>query len=550
MRRFALLCAFFFALLSFVHVSSASWTAGWSADLGPGYITTSPVTDDERVYVRTSGFWTGDERPEVHAFTHQGERQWTHRHPTSTQHDMSPLVLASSGSGPCGSWPDLLLVGWANGQVEALHPSSGTVAWSLNTTVEGWGVTGAMLLDGDHLVVPTRTGITRACLADGAVDFNVNLSQGWRNGVTKTDDAYWMGSETGQLWKVSLDGLDVRSINLSGQLRHAPIHLNDVLLLHVQQASSSSVHAYNLTSEDLTLVHTSGPSPAIPIQMGETVVFGDSNGLTSVQCNPDCRVVAEQVTKVNGEMGATTATVLFAPVNSPGEGWLMVEVGQSGTFSEVQPFSTPHDGYGTSAPGVAGDWLFLGNDAGMLMAYTSPSAISESSSFDGEAVLGMIALTVAMGVAAWYARAGSLSSAWRAFSLSVLIVALMMLPEISRSWNTVLVTDNDAPASSQWDDDWPETWLGTQIVVFELPEGTLVSGGLVGHSNVWDLTQAAAETHDLSIETEPTSLGLYVNSINQTTDSGWEYFLNGERGVLAVDEADVDSTVIVHWRLA
>ena len=359
-----------------------------------------------------------------------------------------------------------------------------------------------------------------------------------------------MGSETGQLWKVSLDGLDVRSINLSGQLRHAPIHLNDVLLLHVQQASSSSVHAYNLTSEDLTLVHTSGPSPAIPIQMGETVVFGDSNGLTSVQCNPDCRVVAEQVTKVNGEMGATTATVLFAPVNSPGEGWLMVEVGQSGTFSEVQPFSTPHDGYGTSAPGVAGDWLFLGNDAGMLMAYTSPSAISEPSSFDGEAVLGMIALTVAMGVAAWYARAGSLSSAWRAFSLSVLIVALMMLPEISRSWNTVLVTDNDAPASSQWDDTWPESWLGTQIVVFELPEGTLVSGGLVGHSNVWDLTQAAAETHGLSIETEPTSLGLYVSSINQTTDSGWEYFLNGERGVLAVDEADVDSTVIVHWRLA
>ena len=140
-------------------------------------------------------------------------------------------------------------MGWANGQVEALHPSNGTVAWSLNTTVEGWGVTGAMLLDGDHLVVPTRTGITRACLADGAVDFNVNLSQGWRNGVTKTDDAYWMGSETGQLWKVSLDGLDVRSINLSGQLRHAPIHLDDVLLLHVQQAASSSVHAYNLTSE-------------------------------------------------------------------------------------------------------------------------------------------------------------------------------------------------------------------------------------------------------------------------------------------------------------
>ena len=77
-----------------------------------------------------------------------------------------------------------------------------------------------------------------------------------------------------------------------------------------------------------------------------------------------------------------------------------------------------------------------------------------------------------------------------------------------------------------------------------------MSGGLVGHENVWGLTQAAATTHGLAFETERTSLGLYVVSINQTTGSGWEYFLNGERGVLSVDEAGVDSTVVVHWRLA
>lgn len=551
MRRFALLFVFLLVCLGGVSVSSASWTASWSVDLGPGYITTSPVTDDERVYVRTSGFWTGEERPEVRAFDHQGELQWTHRHPTTTQHDMSPLLLVSGGTGPCGSWPDLLLVGWANGQVEALHPSNATVVWSINTTVDGWGVTGAMLLDGDRVVVPTRSGLARACLEDGVMDLNVNLSLGWRNGVAKTDDAYWMGSETGHLWKVSLDGRDVRGVNLTGQLRHAPIHVNDLLLLHVQQSTSSSIHTYDLASENLTLLHASGSSPAIPIRMGETVVFGDSDGLTSVQCNPDCRVVDHRPTKVNGEMAATTATVLFAPVNSPGEGWIVVEVGEYGMFSDVQSFSTPHDGFGTSAPAVAGDWLFLGNDAGVLMAYSTPSTdVAETASLDGEAILGMVALTAALGAAAWCARAGTLSSAWRVFSLSVLIVALMMLPEISQSWSAVLVNDEDAPPSSQWDDAWPETWLGTQIVVFELPEGTLVSGGLVGHENVWGLTQAAATTHGLAFETERTSLGLYVVSINQTTGSGWEYFLNGERGVLSVDEAGVDSTVVVHWRLA
>ena len=147
-----------------------------------------------------------------------------------------------------------------------------------------------MLLD-DRVVVPTRSGLARACLEDGVMDLNVNLSLGWRNGVAKTDDAYWMGSETGHLWKVSLDGRDVRGSTSRVNFCHAPIHVNDLLLLHVQQSTSSSIHTYDLASENLTLLHASGSSPAIPIRMGETVVFGDSDGLTSVQCNPDCRVV-------------------------------------------------------------------------------------------------------------------------------------------------------------------------------------------------------------------------------------------------------------------
>ena len=56
--------------------------------------------------------------------------------------------------------------------------------------------------------------------------------------------------------------------------------------------------------------------------------------------------------------------------------------------------------------------------------------------------------------------------------------------------------------------------------------------------------------NDLPLKTEDTSLGLYVLSINGTEGSGWEYFLNGARGSLAVDDAPVDSTVVVRWRLA
>ena len=551
MRRSALLCTLLLAVF-LAPSGAATWTADWSVDLGPGYITTSPITDEERVYVRTSGFWTGTDRPEVKAFSHDGSLEWTYRSNTTTQHDMAPLILKSAGTGACGSWPDLLLVGWANGDFSALHPGNGTLAWTVSTTVDGWGITGAPLLDADHVVVPTRNGLVRLCLGNGEVDFSVNLSLGWRNGVTFAEGHYWTGSETGHLWQVGVNGDTVNSINLSGQLRHAPVHLNDRLFLHVQHLTSSTIQTYNMTSGVLDDVETTGGSPAIPLLMEETVIFGDNEGLTSVRCASTCSVVDRLPTKVNGEMASVSTTALYAPVNSPGEGWVLAQLNTSGWFTMAEPFSTPYDGYGTSSPASVGEWLFLGNDAGVLMAYSMASTPSDnppSDQQDVRAILGMVVLASAVGGSAFFARKGAFSSSWRLFSLSVLVVALMMLPEVSRTWSSALVDDN-APATTEWDDSWPEAWLGTQIVVFEFPDGPVVVGGLVGHQTVWSLTTEAAQASDIPLVSQETGLGLYLLSINETEGSGWEYFLNGERGTLAVDDASIDSTVVVRWSLA
>ena len=169
----------------------------WEHDLGPGLITTSPLVDGDHLYVRTSKSWSGEDRPQVHAFTLDGEPVWN-RTSTTTQHDMSPLRLTSAGSGPCGSWPSLLLVGWANGEFTALHPENGTVFWSVSSEVRGGASREQRWWTAIHVVVPTRTGLMRLCLADGSVDFVVELSLGWRNGVTKHSGG-WVGSETGTL---------------------------------------------------------------------------------------------------------------------------------------------------------------------------------------------------------------------------------------------------------------------------------------------------------------------------------------------------------------
>ena len=552
----------------------------WEHDLGPGLITTSPLVDGDHLYVRTSKSWSGEDRPEVHAFTLDGEPVWN-RTSTTTQHDMSPLRLTSAGSGPCGSWPSLLLVGWANGAFTALHPENGTVFWSVSSEVRGWGITGAALVDDDHVVVPTRTGLMRLCLADGSVDFVVELSLGWRNGVTKHSGGYWVGSETGTLWNVSQNGTVERSVNLTGKLRHPPLVQADQLLLHVQHTSNSTLFAYNPHLDELTTIAVLGGSPAVPLRMGELIVLGTNAGLTTVVCGGSCNIVETIPGKVNGELSNASDTVVFAPLNQPNDGWLKVEVDAAGNVLFNTSISTPYDDYATAAPAYAGSRLFLGNDAGVLMAYdpspetsvtnpdnaslnqtnssaveqetTSPLQSPQNPTAKSESTVGAFGafgLGLVLAGAAWFAHKGRINDAWRVVSLCALVLGLMMLPDVSDAWTRAVADEPTTSVGEDWDDDWPNSWTGTQVVVFEFEETTVVTGGLEGHPDVWSLTQAAADTSGLTLTWEATGLGLYVTAINGTAASGWEYFLNGERGAFAVDESPVESSVVLRWRLA
>ena len=167
----------------------------WELDLENGYISTKPLVVEENVIVRTSGFWTGEDRPSVYSFNlHTGQENWRYTSQNSTHHDMSPLIFVPSGQGDCGNWSDMLIVGWTDGLVTALDYNSGGLIWSSKTEVITWGITGSMALDGDEIVVPTRRGLSVFCLSDGSEQLRVDLPQlGWRNGVTVTETYYLLG---------------------------------------------------------------------------------------------------------------------------------------------------------------------------------------------------------------------------------------------------------------------------------------------------------------------------------------------------------------------
>ena len=234
----------------------------WEHEFENGYITTQPLLVEDSVFVRTSGFWMGDERPQVSAFEiTSGDELWTYRSETTLQHDMSPLMFVEAGSGVCGVWQDLLIVAWADGKVTALDSSNGELVWEQQTEVNVLGITGKLGIDGDRVVVPTRQGLSTFCLDDGAQLLRVEFEEiGWRNGVLVSESGYHVGTEAGVLYSVNRDGTMTNSSIGDGKIRHAPIETQHGLLIHLQTATGSVLYLNN------SIIGNYGFSPTIPLQ--------------------------------------------------------------------------------------------------------------------------------------------------------------------------------------------------------------------------------------------------------------------------------------------
>ncbi|MGB1589096.1 MAG: PQQ-binding-like beta-propeller repeat protein, partial [Candidatus Poseidoniaceae archaeon] len=270
----------------------------WSKDLDNGYISTSPLIVEDQVFVRTSGFWTGDERPHVYSFNiSSGDENWRFKSQTSTQHDMSPLLYVDAKSSACGDWPNMLVVGWNDGKVTALNPENGSLIWEIQTETQMLGITGKMAIDDDALIVPTRTGIGSYCLADGTTNFYADFGEiGWRNGVTVTAESYFIGNENGSLYSVTKSGEFTKLNNFNGKIRHAPIITTAGILIHLQTDGGSKIYLDGLEISD------EGNSPAIPIKNANNVYLATSQNIIKMECESSCIEIERKESTSNGEI--------------------------------------------------------------------------------------------------------------------------------------------------------------------------------------------------------------------------------------------------------
>ncbi len=553
-RLMALLFASLFVVpVILAQAPSTPWdethSFSWEYDFETGYISTSPLFTGEQLLVRTSGH----AEPSVTAFDLSGTKIWDRANPASTNNDMSPLLHVEAGQGECGSWPEMVLVGWTNGLVEAVNPSDGELLWSTQSEVAGWGVTGQFALDGEFVMIPTRKGIGQYCLADGQQQWWTETGLGWRNGVAVDETGYFIGDEAGQLWHINRTGNATSHALQLGKIRHAPLFTDAGILIHAQSDTSSTIGIFNPTDATLTQQIPAGSSPAIPVQQGEYIVTGDSSNMRILHCTNACVVLDEIPFHTNGEIGWFDNGQIFAPSNLPDSNWgFFTFDGQDNlTYS---PIEVGLHGYGTAAPiqfsdGVA-TFTAFGNDQGILRVYSDleESGTVPATNFDwGEQML-IFGMFVLLGSSSALLLSGKREWFLRTSSLFVLVIVVLILPDLSSQWSKVFDEQFPEQASpEEWNEQWPDAWLGTQIVIFEMDGEEHSFGGFVGHTDVLSLTQVACKELDFELSGESTELGWYVVSINGIEGKGWEFSVDGAKGIISVDQSAAYSTSIVRW---
>ena len=527
-------------MLPLVQANSES---SWSHQFEAGYISTQPLVVDDSVYVRTSGFWTGEERPLVAAFELQtGNEIWTYTSQTSLQHDMAPLLFVEAGSGMCGVWNDLLLVGWTDGKLTALSPTNGTLVWQNQTEVDIIGLTGKMVLDGDQVIVPTRTGLSSFCLSDGTQLLDIDTGNiGWRNGVAMIEHGYAYGDENGYLHEVDRNGNVTSTFLGDGKIRHAPLDTRHGLFVHMQTMQGSTIYLNG------TALANMGGSPAMPLAHNDRIYAATSDEWISLLCDEQsCAVDSVVPFRSNGELSVRiveSEIEIWAPSNTPDGGW-----GVFNQTSLVRMETTAFDTYGTAAPGFAQGVIALGNDAGILSVGFQSSNEHSLDTTETD-VVGLLHLVAVLGLFLLTCFVFA-SRDWQQFakigSAFLLIFAIAVVPDLS----VKLAEQTSADRDVEWDSSWPSEWKGTQVIVFEINGTEQVIGGLEPQDSVYGLTLLACENLGISTEIEQQYLGAYLVSFNETVGDGWEFTIDGSRVPLGMADAQLDEDSIVEWRPA
>ena len=534
---------------------SSDFTQQWNIDYEAVYVSTRPVIIDESIYVRTSSSTIDNGVPTIYSLDFSGKQQWEVTNPNSTKQDMSPILSVSAGNGECGNWPDMLLIGWSDGLFQALNPTNGNVIWQHSTEFLNWGITGKATLDGDSIIIPTRTGIDKLCL-DGGLEFSQKLGLGWRNSPIALNGEYWIGDEAGTLWHVSADQ-SVNSYSLGeGKIRHQPLIIDDDnLLIHLQLPSESELKLLDTATGELTTVTKLGPSPAMPETMGQYVITADASYVTLIDCLENCQVINQVPFTSNGEISIIFDEYIVLPHNSQEGGYGVFAISGEGELYQLDTLNFEDDWYGTA--GLSGierngqkQILVVNDNANVKFLSTDYVLTLDSSNADSNwaTIIAMLLALILISTTSIQLLRERFQSAFKFFILFITILVYFSLGDIISAWANLVEDSDNSDSDDVWSESWPDKWLGTQVVIFEFKDGLTETGGYIGHEDVLELTKQATSEQGIDLEISDTSFGKYVVSIDGKSGDGWEYYVNGQAGTISAEYQSIDSNAVVVWK--
>lgn len=533
----------------------SDFTQQWNIDFEAVYVSTRPVIIDESIYVRTSSSTIDNAVPTIYSLDFSGNQQWEVINPNSTKQDMSPILSVSAGNGECGNWPDMLLIGWSDGLFQALNPTNGNVIWQHSTEFLNWGITGKATLDEDSIIIPTRTGIDKLCL-DGELDFSQKLGLGWRNSPIALNGEYWIGDESGTLWQVSANQ-SVNSYSIGeGKIRHPPLIIDDDnLLIHLQLPSESELKLLDTTTGELTTVAKLGPSPAIPETMNQYVITADASYVTLIDCLKNCQVINQVPFTSNGEISIIFDEYIVLPHNSQEGGYGVFAISDEGELYQLDTLNFEDDWYGTA--GLSGheingqkQILVVNDNANLKFLSTDYVLTLDSSNADSDwtTIIAMLLALILISTTSIQLLRERFQSAFKFFILFITILVYFSLGDIISAWADLVEDPDNSDPDDVWSENWPDEWLGTQVVIFEFKDGLTEAGGYFGQEDVLQLTKHATSEQGIDLEISDTSFGKYVVSIDGKSGDGWEYYVNGQAGTISAEYQSIDSNAVVVWK--
>ena len=272
-----------------------------------------------------------------------------------------------------------------------------------------------------------------------------------------------------------------------------------------------------------------------------------------LHCSSVCVVLDEIPFHTNGEIEWFDNGQIFAPSNLPDSNWGFFTFDDENnlTYSSIE---VGLHGYGTASPIQFSDgvttFTAFGNDQAILRVYSNfeENTTLSTSNLDLGAQLLLFGMFVLLGFSSAFLLNGKREWFLRTSSLFALVLVVLLLPDLSSQWSKSFDEQFSEPASpEEWNEQWPDAWLGTQIIIFEIDGKEYSAGGFVGHTDVLSLTQVACEALDFELSGESTELGWYIDSINGIEGKGWEFSVDGSKGIISVDQSMVFSTSIVRW---